>query len=116
MIIKLIWPECEFQNGSWGSKPIDSYWVECTIPEAEDKVFPFINETQIKKVYQIENDNITKNELMYFLVSKNLKSIQPFAWYYPYSGMWNGYCPFKEINELSIVSLEEIKNYSILIS
>ena len=109
MIIKLIWPDCEFHNGSRGNKPIDSFWVECTKEEAQDNIFPFISEAQIKKAIQIESENIIKKEQIYFLISKDLKSIEPFAWYYPYSGLWNGYCPFKEINEVIIESLEEIR-------
>ena len=110
MIIKLIWPDCKFRNGSWNNKPVDSYWVECTKEEAQDNIFPFMSEAQIKKSCQIEGDNLTKKDQMYFLVSKDLKSIEPFAWYYPHSGMWNGYCPFRKIDEVIIESLGELKN------
>ncbi len=39
---------------------------------------------------------------------KDLKSIESFPWYYPYSGQWNAYCPFEEIEEVDISDLKEI--------
>ena len=45
---------------------------------------------------------------LHFLISKDLKSIESFPWCYPYSGQWNAYCPFEEIEEVDINDLKEI--------
>lgn len=108
MKVKLIWPKCEFQDGRWGNKPIDSFWIECTLKEAVDNVFSFTNEKQIKKARQIIKQSINDN--IFFLITKDLNSIQPLPIYYPFSGLWNGYCPFKKIPEVKINKLEELKN------
>lgn len=38
MIIKLIWPGCEFQNGSWSNEPVDSYWVDDIAVESLEEI------------------------------------------------------------------------------
>ena len=118
--IQLYWPKCKFQNGEWGQSGIDSYWVECTSQESEEKVFKYLSSAQIKeskrnweprkrnsKDFKIETDRLC------YLVSKDLKSIMSFPWYYPYSGQWNAYCPFERIKEIEIQDLSEVSNISI---
>lgn len=117
MKIILYWPDCNLLDGQWVKDGIDSYWVECTYEEAKKSVFPYLSPDQIgnsKKYWDQRgsknNDtNIDIGRLCY-LVSKDLKSIVPFPWYYPYSGQWNGYCPFIEIKELNIKELRNLSN------
>lgn len=115
MKIKLYWPRCNFPSKQRADEEIDSYWVECTLEEAEINVFPRLSLAQIeisKKNWEPkENDSkdivIDTNSLCY-LVSKNLRSITSFPWYYPYSGQWNGYSPFEEMREIEIKDLKDI--------
>ncbi len=115
MKIKLLWPQCRFLNKQWTKEAMDSYWIQCTIDEAKNKVFIYLSASQIEEsmknwepkendVESIKNDS----DCLHFLISKDLKSIESFPWYYPYSGQWNAYCPFEEIEEVEISDLKEI--------
>jgi hypothetical protein len=113
--IKLFWPNCDFINKQLGGDKIDSYWVECTFEEAEKSIFPYLSQEQIEESKIIwdpkeKTDIEIDTDHLCYLVSKDLKSITPMPWYYPYSGMWNGYCPFVEIPKVEITELSEIKD------
>lgn len=111
----MFWPECEFINGKWSNTPIDSFWVECTEEEAKAKVYPYLSAEEKnnmqKNITTIKPGNFAgiNTENYYFLVSKDLQSIMSFPWFYPYSGQWGAYCPFRKIDEIEISNLEEIK-------
>ncbi len=115
MNIKLYWPKCKFLNKQWVDEKIDSYWVECTFEEAERNVFPYLSIDQIeisKKNWEPKEkgskDNGIETDRLCYLVSKDLRSIISFPWYYPYSGQWNGYCPFLEVEEIEINDLKDL--------
>jgi hypothetical protein len=40
MIVRWIWPSCEYRNGDWGAEPTDAFWVEATRDEAVQAVSP----------------------------------------------------------------------------
>jgi hypothetical protein len=114
--IKLYWPKCNFINKNWNEEGIDSYWLECTLEEAEKNVFPHLSKIQIeesKRNWEPKEkgtkDIVIGMDQLCYLVSKDLKSIISFPWYYPYSGQWNAYCPFRRIDECNIFSLDELK-------
>lgn len=120
MKIKLYWPRCNFLNKQWVNDEIDSYWIECTLEEAESKIFPYLSLDQIeesKKNYRLTDkqskDLQMEKDRLYYLISKDLSSIISFPWYYPYSGQWNAYCPFEEIKEVDIKNLKDL--FSIII-
>lgn len=99
---------------------IDSFWVECMHGEAERKIFPYLDQNWIdesKSYYEPAKEKINKysfeTDRLCFLISKDLKTIVPFPWYYPYSGQWNAYCPFVKIKEIEIEDLSETTNVDI---
>ncbi|WP_075979998.1 hypothetical protein [Bacillus massilinigeriensis] len=117
MKIRLYWPNCRMsynQNQLQG----DAFWVECLPKEAEEKVYPFLSDEQIeesKKYWKqgtrdMNDDFRIETNRMCFLVSKDKELIIPMSWSYPYSGHWNGYCPFEGIDEVEIKRLSEIGN------
>jgi hypothetical protein len=120
MEIKLYWPKCNFLHKKWGKIEIDSYWVECTLEEAEREVFPLLSTEAIKESKSnwrprredFENDTIETDRYC-FLVSKDLSSIESYPWSYPYSGHWNAYCPFEAIEPIEIKKLKELVNMNI---
>jgi hypothetical protein len=120
VIIKLYWPECDFINNQWVGDRIDSYWVECTLEEAVENVFPYLLPEQIEASKNIweprekSKDIGIDTDRLCYLVSKDLRSIMPMPWFYPYSGMWNAYCPFVEIKNIEIKELSQIKYLTII--
>jgi hypothetical protein len=118
--IKLYWPNCNYHNKKWGQKKIDSFWVECSFEEAKREVFPYL--TTEEKEQTMENwrpkeeglqGNPKRRDCLCYLISKDLKSVSSFPWYYPYSGHWNAYCPFQEMKKIEIKELTEISNINI---
>lgn len=135
MKVQMAWPKCNLLNGHWCyKKEIDSFWVECTCEEAENLVLPFCKEEQeiccgsihlqdwkkslIKEAIEKRKQSIKENpdlpeydKLFYFLISRDLTSIQVFCWDYPCSGQWNASCPFIAISpEITIENLDGIKD------
>ena len=109
MKTRLIWKESRINNNK------DSFWVECTNDEVIEKILPlksdedFINEINRNighsTINRNENENIYCN---FFLVSTDLKDIKSFRWVYPYSGQWNAYNPFEEIEMVEFYNLDEL--------
>jgi hypothetical protein len=54
----------------------------------------------------IDDDNIAK---YCYLVSRNLESVVPMPWSFPYSGQWNSWCPFRVLpKSVNLKNLEEV--------
>lgn len=108
-------------------------WLECTIDEAISIVYPLLSEdqiveskkhvAQIMKIWEVgyEEDNskhphdiYCKKTIKYpvcFNIHSNLTKIEPIPANVPYSHMWNGYCPYRLIDELNFKDLTELKSY-----
>ena len=112
MIIKYFWPKCSLINKKWTRQEIDSFWVECTLNEAEREIFPYLTKEEIeesKKNWRPSREDFKQADHYCFLVSKDLKSIESFPWYYPISGHWGAYSPFEAFGPIEIDELEKIK-------
>ncbi len=121
MRIQLYWPKCSLRNEHVDFAQKDSFWVECTPEEAETKVFPYLTLKQTersKKTWeQSKKDNKpvsgVETHVYCFLISEDIEIIESFPWFYPYSGQWNAYCPFRKVREVDINELKDIaKIYS----
>lgn len=94
-------------------------WLECTTDEAEKKIYPLIDEQNIELSKKYLEENIEMKGILddymveCFLVSLDLSEIIPFPAIYPYHPMWNAYSPFREMNEVNISNISEIKNLSL---
>ena len=108
-MIGMYWPSCKFINGKWGNEAIDSFWVECSKREIQEKMLPSMPEKQQLKLEQNLKRCSDERPNMYFLVSKDLQSIYSMPWYYPHSGHWGAYCPFVNIQKIVVDNLYEIK-------
>lgn len=110
MKVQRIFKDCFLYNHE------DCYWVEIDINDIDNimkkhkYLHSFCNILSeidvLDKGYKID---FIQNNKIYFLISKDLKYIKNFHFYYPYSHMWNGYIPFVGIFEREIHSLEELK-------
>jgi len=115
MIINIYWPQCGNAFSDYRGDRIGAFWVECTVQEAETIVFPHLTERWIQQslaYFRPQSENHSdlpfSYKKLYFLVSKDLKTILPFDAHFPYAGQWNGYCPFREIEKREIYDLSEI--------
>ena len=128
MLVRIYWPECEYRNWEWQETGLDAFWVECTLEDAREKVIPLLAEDErtrealdnelrtceeprvIARIAEVYKGDLVSADspMLFFLVTRDLSSIQPMSWYYPFSGQWNAYCPFREIEPVSLAILDEL--------
>lgn len=113
MRIRWYWQNCD----KWSREPVMALWVEATQEEAEIYIFPSLESSKV-----IDSKNLAEQfkELaahmgnparpFCFLVAQDLSSIEPFPVHYPIHQLWNAYSPFDEIPEITITSLDELRN------
>jgi hypothetical protein len=108
MIVSLVWPNYSVHESDQGAQPVDAFWVQCDVDDAVEKVMPAITD----KRFDPEAKTPTSAEFgpgFCFLVARDLTSVVQMPWVYPYSGLWNAYCPFRRLPEsLTIDSLDEL--------
>ncbi len=116
MLIRCFWPKCDYRNRRRGAEPMDCYWLEATLEEAERHIFPLLDEEKVNKAHKLAARGAGIAEmrsevprLYCFLVAKDLSSIDPFNVAYPFHHMWGAYSPFREMAERHIGNVEEIK-------
>lgn len=108
MIVAFIWPNCNFQKGKWGAKPVDAYFVGLTVDEVKQH-FPDmeINQDHLSPAHMTKCGN-----RLWWLVGKDGSFCDRHAWYYPICNQWNGSSPFVHIQEKEINNFEELKDFS----
>lgn len=116
MLIRYFWPNCPFRNKEWGAEPLDAFWVEASLEQAEAAIFPYLNAAAIKEShdfverYQHVAEIIGSSSRPYcFLISRDLSAIDPFHVHYPFHQLWAAYSPFEVMPEVIIETLEELK-------
>lgn len=114
MKVSAVWPDCDYLNREWvydRNKAIDSYWVQCSPKEVEEEILPLLTEESVELMKGIEKTYGRSNPHSpdkFFLVAKDLSSVEPFNWAYPFHHMWNAYSPFEKVNEFVIDDLHEL--------
>ena len=108
MIVRLLWSACEEQPSYWRHEPTDFFWVECLPEEARAKVIPYVNTKGMGSVDQLRQLLDKAHPHLCFLVARDMRTVQPMPFYYPYSGLWGDGCPFRRIDEISIADLSEL--------
>lgn len=111
MLVRLYWQQCD------RTQLIDAFWVEATYEEAEELIYPLLSPESIKesKIYAKNGEEFSATlsstpRSSCFLVSRDANSIKPFFTHYPFSHMWNGYSPFKDLPEHYINTLAQLNN------
>lgn len=117
MIVRMVWQNYDFRNMTWYAAPIDAFWVEATLEEAEKRIFPILATEKIErsKGLAIKNQRYGNmfgygDHIYCFLVARDLSSIDSFRRDYPVSQMWNGDSPFRPIPLKDINDLKEVEN------
>ncbi len=111
----LFWKDCDRFK-----PPQDAYWVECPAHQIEKLIEPLLNhdrqwaekkEHYLSSQFAISNPELgLEPDSYYYLISSSGKEIIPTEPYYPYSGQWNAYCPFVEIERFSFDTLGDLKS------
>ena len=114
VIVRLYWPNCS----RYGTSPMDYFWVECTFDEAESQIFPLLTEDVKRKSIQNGKRKFciygTKMPEYCFLISADRSRILSFPPYYPYSGQWNAYNPFRKSKpQLNIQTLDNLYYFDV---
>ena len=109
MTVRLVWPDCDLDDGRARRAPVDSFWVQAERAEAEACIVPFMPEDASLDDRMAGSGSADCGPGYCFLVSRDLQSIAQMQWYFPFSGLWNAYSPFREFPEpVEISSLEEL--------
>src|SRR5262245_16923736 len=113
MLVRLCWPDCPYWDGRWGAEAVDAVWLECSADEAGALIHPRLTEEKVRLSEQygaLGSGMPTKRgqpgPTYCFLVSIDLTRIDPHEAIYPWSGQWNAYCPFRELGERRVSTLE----------
>jgi hypothetical protein len=113
MIVRWFWRNCDFRHKEWGTTRIDAFWVETTLEEAEVAIYPRLTQERVAEskalAERLARFAESRGASPYcFLVARDLSSIDPHEFHYPFHHMWNAYSPFAEMPEMKISRLEEL--------
>jgi len=112
MKTRLIWKDCRLNDDK------DSFWIECTDNELAEYILPLIKDDDELKEEISFNRGFCKFEgydqsyCNFLLISFDLVNIKSYTWQMPYSGQWNGSCPFEEFNVIDFNNLVELEAIS----
>lgn len=100
------WPACTLDMSSrsgfeWLATPRTVFWVGATPEEVERHILPYLaNTDQWTGMSPLEReDSYEYKGRFYFFTPIDLQGVALFIRVYPYSGMWNGDCPWIPIGE-----------------
>jgi hypothetical protein len=116
--IKLYWPKCNLCFKDIEFNGNDALFLECSLEEAKEQLFHYLTDGQIDQClrgynpisnpgqfeFGIETDKVC------FLITKDQKLLLPEPWYFPYTGQWNAYNPFRKIKETEIKEIGELSD------
>jgi hypothetical protein len=124
------WENCEAFG--WATKEYaenngDAYFVEIPKDEVSEKLFSLFIENSHRNPDELRNgeyyddvnnwgnpDLATRN-CAYVLIDKNVTKAILCDVYYPYSGQWGAYCPFKYLYQTNM-QVKEYRKYCIHIN
>lgn len=124
MKVILVLPEADGFDLIKNRGPFEAFWVECNYREAQEIVLPEIQRrypskyremaSEVKQYYEeyrnAKSNRLWKSGCVYFLISRNLELIKPMPPFFPHSGMWNAYNPFRLIFPQKAYELSDIQN------
>jgi hypothetical protein len=120
MIVRSVWPSCDYRQKNWEATSMDCFWVEATHEEAIESVFPLLSrELELEsEELAFECEDLAKTisqppRSFCFLVARDLSSIDPFEVHYPFHQLWNAHSPFRSLADRTITSLHELAGISI---
>ena len=112
----LVWPN-RASNTNGTDKPMDYFWVQCTVKEAEDKIVPRLSEEFLRHYRQIDREaDLDYPDMVgkrFFLISRDGKHIEPCDWYFPFAGQWNSWNPFHCMRKRLIHDVKDLRNLAI---
>jgi hypothetical protein len=119
MLVRCFWRGCRYRHKEWGAEPVDAFWVEATLAEAEAAIFPRLTQEAVAESKALGERlaelarNLGRSPYC-FLVARDLSSIDPHEVHYPINQMWNAYSPFAAMPRRKIRRLEELASIVLL--
>jgi hypothetical protein len=117
MLVRLFWPDCQFwrwtlrEDGEVG----DAFWVEATLAEAREEVFPWLSEEDrehSEDLVRKDGDRLARKgepgRPFCFLVTRDLGRITPCSVIDPCHQMWGAYSPFVPMPPRKVWTLAEL--------
>ena len=112
----LVWPN-KTPNGKYEDEPMDNFWVECSVDEAEAAIVPGLSGELLLRYQDISRRSELAPPDMkgkrFFVISRNGLDIAPREWYYPFSGQWNGRCPFLCMRKKTVRDLTGLQDTAV---
>lgn len=114
MRVRRVWPDCSLAGPSDRRvSPIDAFWVECTPAESAGLVEPRMGKEDHASIVRTRRGYgwphvFDGQDRCCFLVARDLRFIHAFHAHYPFHQLWNGYSPFRDIDEVRIGHLDEL--------
>ena len=114
MRARLVWPDCSLVcSDERMVSPVDAFWVECTPAESAALVEPHMSEEDHASIAMMRRGYgwphaVEGQDSCSFLVARDLRFILAFHAHYPFHQLWNGYSPFREIDDTTVEALEQL--------
>lgn len=126
------WEKCEafrWANEEDSDDLCTAYYVELKKEEIDEKLYDlfiknsFVDPKELRKSeyfdyvndYEKRNPKLVNKDCAYILVDENITKIILCNCYYPYASLWNAYCPFEKLYREKLRTVEDHKNYGIII-
>ena len=82
-------------------RPQDAFWVECSPAEAQRWT------PDLHGPHQAQRERDPSWPLC-FLVTREAQHVRAFPFTFPFTGLWNGFCPFEPVQPVTITDLREL--------
>jgi len=110
MLVRFFWPNCNLIDDD---SSVGYFWVECTKEEAVEHVFPMLSKhSQSESINWANREGIESNPKhdYCYLVSPDVSHIIAKPVFFPFSGQWNAFNPFRDLPDTyHITSLDDLQ-------
>ena len=108
MEVVAVWKGCQYFKNCSGE--INAFVIKCTLYETKCSIEPLLTGSQRHDLFMSNKTRSNTHPDFYFLVSQDIKYIEPLEWFYDVSNLLAEDSPYEIIENLKISNLEDIKS------
>ncbi|KAA8674311.1 hypothetical protein [Clostridium sp. HV4-5-A1G] len=108
MEVVAVWKGCQYFKNC--NKKIDAFVIKCTLYETKCKIEPLLTGIQKHDLFMSNKTRSSAHPDFYFLVSDDIKYIEPLEWFCDVFSLLGQNSPYKKIKNFKIENLEDIKD------